>query len=222
MMPFSIEQFLQVFVDYNQAVFPFQAVLLVMALVTTVLAAKPFPASSRIVSVFLAFLWLWMGVVYHLLFFSEINPAAFLFGAAFVLQASLFFYEGVVHNRLGFRAQRDIYGLVGLLIILYALIVYPILGYARAAAYPSIPTFGLPCPTSIFTFGILLWTSKRVSPLLLIIPFLWSLIGAQAWAAFGIWEDFGLLATGIITVALLLYRDHLKGLTEKKTEGTKL
>ena len=210
MIPFSKEQFLHVFESYNQAILPFQAVLVVIALVTTVLAAKPFSASSKIVSLFLAFLWLWMGVAYHLLFFSEINPAAFLFGAGFVLQASLFCYEGVVHDRLGFRSQRDIYGFVGLLFVLYALIVYPILGYARAASYPSMPTFGLPCPTSIFTFGILLWTSKRVSPLLLVIPFLWSLIGTQAWAAFGIWEDFGLPVAGTITVALLLYRDHLK------------
>ena len=210
MMPFSTEQFLRVFESYNQAVFPFQVVLVLMALVMAVLACRPFIYSNKIVSLLLAFLWLWMGVAYHLLFFSNINPAAFLFAALFVMQGLLFFYEGVFRNRLCFLVERNLCGLVGLLFILYALIVYPILGYAHGEPYPSMPTFGLPCPTAIFTFGILLWTNKRISPPLLIIPFLWSLIGVSAAVAFGITEDFALPAAGIIAVALLLYRDHLR------------
>ena len=205
-MPFSVEQFFQVFEMYNRAVFPTQAVLVVMALVMAILATRPFPLSSKIISLFLAFLWLWMGIVYHLLFFSKINPGAFVFAAFFTVQGLMFFHQGVVHSRLAFRAGRDIYGTVGFLFILYALVVYPILGYARGGAYPFMPTFGLPCPTSIFTFGILLLTAKRPSPLLLIIPFLWSLVGTYAGLDFGIGEDLGLPVAGIITVALLLYR----------------
>src|SRR5687768_8772569 len=207
MMPFSTEQFLQVFQDYNGAVFPFQAVLIAMALLTAVLAASRTSASSKIVSLFLGFLWLWMGVAYHLLFFSEINPAAFLFAAIFIAEGVMFFREGVVLGSLSFQAERNIYGFAGLLLILYALLVYPILGYLHGEVYPSMPTFGLPCPTTIFTFGILLWTNKRVSPLLLVIPFFWSLIGVFAAVTLGIEEDFALPVAGIITIGMLLYRN---------------
>ena len=141
-MPFSVEQFLQVFADYNRAVFPFQLALVVMALVVAVLAAKPFSSSNKIVSLFLAFLWLWMGVAYHLAFFSKINPAAFLFATLFIAQGGLFFHEGVVRDRLEFRARQGLRGIMGLVLVLYALIAYPILGYAMEkpirSARPSV------------------------------------------------------------------------------------
>ncbi|CAN5765017.1 DUF6064 family protein [soil metagenome] len=188
MIPFSVEQFFQIFEDYNRAVFPFQAVLVLIALIAAFLASKPFSFSNKITSLLLTFLWLWMGVVYHLLFFSRINPAAFIFAALFLAQGMLFFYEGVVRNRLGFRAERNLFGVAGLLFILYSLILYPILGFAHGETYQSMPTFGLPCPTTIFTFGILLWTRETVSPRLLIIPSLWSLTGVYAGVNLGVRE----------------------------------
>lgn len=209
MIHFSIEQFFQVFADYNRAVFPLQAALVLLALGVAVLAAKPFSSSNKIASLFLAFLWLWMGVAYHLVFFSKINSAAFLFATLFIVQGSLFFHKGVVRNCLDFQARRGLHGIMGLVLILYALIAYPILGYAHGETYPFMPTFGVPCPTTIFTFGILLWTTRTVSPFLLIIPFLWSLIGVYAAIAFGIKEDFGLPIAGIITVAMLSHRGYL-------------
>ena len=41
--------------------------------------------------------------------------------------------------------------------------------------------FGVtPCPVTIFTFGLFLLTVRRFSYWLLIIPFVWSLIGGSA------------------------------------------
>ena len=45
---------------------------------------------SRIVSLILSLFWIWMGIVYHLWFFSAINKAAIGFAAFFVLQGILF------------------------------------------------------------------------------------------------------------------------------------
>ena len=36
-----------------------------------------------------AILWAWMAIAYHLLFFTDINPMAYLFAAMFALQAAL-------------------------------------------------------------------------------------------------------------------------------------
>ena len=96
-----------------------------------------------------------------------------------------------------------------LVLILFALIIYPVLGYFIGHVYPFSPTFGLPCPTTIFTFGLLLLNSKRCPVTILIIPLVWSIIGFMAAIQFGILEDTGLLVAGLITISLLLYRNRM-------------
>ena len=209
-MPFTIEQFLEVFAEYNRAVFPMQVILVSAALVAIFLAVRTSKSSSRFVSAILAFFWLWMGVAYHLLFFSRINRAAFFFGAFFIFQAVILFYAGVLKDELSFRFRFDTSGVIGVLLILYALIVYPLLGFVFGHVYPQSPTFGLPCPTTIFTFGLLLWTDKKMPWYVLPIPFLWSLIGIAAELSLGLREDIPLPLAGIIGTAILLWHKPRK------------
>jgi hypothetical protein len=207
-MPFDTDQFLEVFAAYNQAVFPIQIVLLAAALLAIFLSVKTGRKSSKIVAAILSFFWLWMGIVYHWLFFSRINRAALIFGAIFILQSTIIFYAGVMRDNLAFRFHPDASGVVGILLMLYALVVYPLLGFLFHHTYPYAPTFGLPCPTVIFTFGVLLWTDKKVPLYVLVIPLLWSLIGFSAAFLLRISEDIGLLLAGIIATTLLLFRRH--------------
>src|SRR5688572_16810829 len=174
-MPFTSDQFFHVFEKYNQSVFPIQFVLIfaAVAIVALVVSEKPF--ANRTVSALLGFLWLWTGAVYHLIFFTEINPAAYLFGAAFVFQGLLFIYEGAT-NRLVFRVERNLEGVIGAMFIVYALVIYPLVGYGLGRTFPAAPTFGAPCPTVIFTLGLLLWGNLKISWWLLIVPILWSLV----------------------------------------------
>lgn len=208
-LPFTTDQFLQVFEHYNVAVWPAQLVLLVIGLLAIYLAVQRKSDSSRFISLILALLWIWMGAIYHYSFFSVINRAAFVFAALFILQGAIFFTAGVVKNKLRFRLQRDVYGIAGGVLLAYALIVYPALGYCFGHRYPAAPTFGLPCPTTIFTFGMLLWTTRNVAVYVLLIPLVWSFIGFSAAISLGMTEDFGLLVAGAIGSVLLLLRSYL-------------
>jgi Family of unknown function (DUF6064) len=203
-IPFTTEQFLQVFEKYNQAIYPFQFALILVAIATVFLAASREPFANKFISCSLGFLWLWMGIVYHLIFFTAISPPAYLFGTLFIIQGLLFLYEGVVRNRLSFRASQKFYGIFGATFIAYALVIYPLIGYALGHTFPASPTFGAPCPTTIFTFGLLLWTDKRFPLSLLIIPALWSLIGTSAALSLEIKEDFGLLVAGTIGTTMIV------------------
>lgn len=214
-LPFSTEQFLEVFQNYNLAVWPAQIILWLLAILVIILAIRPRSFSGKYISGVLAFFWLWMGIVYHLMHFTEINKGAYLFGGLFIIQGILFGIVGVWQNKLAFQFKPNLFGLTGGLLLLYALIIYPLLGYALGHAYPASPTFGLPCPTTIFTFGILLWTDKKLPFFLLIIPLLWSLIGFMAAASLGIKEDIGLLIAGLLA-GFLIFR-HNK--TFAKTEN---
>jgi len=203
-LPFTIDQFLEVFRNYNLSVFPMQIVFYLLAVLAIVYSLKKNSWSDRVVAGILAFLWLWMGVVYHLIHFSAINKAAYMFGALYVVQSLIFLFYGVYRKSLSFKFKADLWGITGGVLILYALIIYPLIGYSLGHGYPQSPTFGLPCPTTIFTFGLLLWTDKRFPWGILIIPFIWSIVGFMAALTLGIREDIGLLVAGVVAVVLVI------------------
>lgn len=61
--------------------------------------------------------------------------------------------------------------------VIYAVVLYPLIGIATGHGYPHLPMFGVtPCPVTIFTFGMLRM-SDPVPRRLLEIPLVWSLIG---------------------------------------------
>lgn len=208
-LPFTTEQFLAVFERYNLAIWPLQVVAYALGLVAVALALKPRPRSDRIIGAILAAFWLWMGVAYHLLFFREINAAATAFGILFVVQGVLWMLVGVVRARLSFGPRADLPSAVGGLFILYAMVAYPLIGALLGHGYPRSPSFGVaPCPTTIFTFGLLLWTRAPVPKYALAIPLLWSLLGVSAAISLGIREDVGLLIAGLLGTGLLTWRDR--------------
>lgn len=149
-----------------------------------------------------------MGIIYHILFFAAINKAAYIFGGLFILQALLFLYFGIIKGVIHFRFRSNIYGYTGLVLMLYALVVYPFLSYRMGHVYPYAPNFGLPCPTVIFTLGTLLWVEKKYSLSILIIPVLWSAIGFTAAVSLGMVEDYGLPVAGIISTIMIISRHH--------------
>jgi hypothetical protein len=206
--PFSVEQFFHVFRNYNESVFPIQVIFYLTGAFALILVIKPTAKSNRIISGILAIFWLWMGIVYHLVFFSAINKAAYFFGAAFILQGILFSKSGVFQNKLSFKFHTDVFGITGVALVFFALVVYPALGMFLGHNYPSSPTFGLPCPTTIFTFGILLLSDKKLPFTTLIIPFIWSIIGFTAAFRFGIVEDTGLLISGLLTISMLFIKNR--------------
>ncbi len=161
-IPFSTDQFIEVFREYNLGVFPMQIVFYLLGIAVIYLAVKPNTISDKFICGVLTFFWLWMGIVYHILYFAEINKAAYLFSIAFIVQGILFMIFGVFNSKISFKFQSDRYGITGISLIVFALFIYPIIGYFLGHVYPSSPTFGLPCPTTIFTFGLLLLTVRRL------------------------------------------------------------
>lgn len=206
-IPFSREQFAGVFTLYNESVWPLQWLLIALAVIVVMLAVHRTTGTARAAMVTLAAIWLWCGVVYHLGFFSRINPAAALFGTAFVVESALLLWFGLRPPAPAFSARGGLEAATGWVLIIYALVVYPTLGYLLDHRYPASPTFGLPCPTVIFTLGVLLWMVPSPSWLLLAIPLFWSLVGTTAAFQLGMFEDLG-LATSVIVVFYVMLSQH--------------
>jgi len=207
-LPFTVDQFMSVFKQYNLAVWPMQVVAYIMGTSILFLAVKKTKYSDKLIFAFLSFFWLWNGVVYHLMNFSSINKAAYIFGTLFVIQGIMFLALGVFSNKLAVQINPGIFSIIGSLFVTYAMIIYPVVGYFLGHGYPQSPSFGIaPCPTTIFTFGLLLWADKKLPLKVLWIPLAWSFIGFSAALSLGIWEDIGLLIAGVTGAALIVLKN---------------
>jgi hypothetical protein len=216
-LPFTTQEFLNVFFRYNQAVWPWHILLYLLGIAAVILALKGKWSFNFVLS----FLWLWTGVVYQIIYFSKINWAAYLFGVLFIIQGLLF--ASLALKKVTVSGQSELPRKpFGYIFIAYALIIYPILGWAFGHGFPHGPIFGVPCPTTIFTFGILLLAYKRIHWAYLIIPLLWTLIGASAAFSLGIPEDYGLDVAGVLGSVLLMGRRtqiHIPETQSKIPEG---
>lgn len=212
MLPFTHDQFLEVFRSYNLAVFPAQVFAYLLGFGMIALLLRPQPNASRLVSAGLAAMWLWTGIAYQGIFFSTINQIAVVFAIGFVLQAGVLVYFGVVRNELNFALPTTPLGWLGGVLVAYSAIFYPLIGLWAGQVYPAMPMFGIaPCPVVIFTFGLLLMTTSRVPAWVLIFPFLWSLIGGSAAVLLAVPQDWVLMASGVVTVPLVVLRDRRRG-----------
>lgn len=197
-MPFSTEQFLDVFARYNTAIWPAQlgALAIGVAIVVCLQRAR----ASRFVALALVLLWVFTGVAYFGAFFAAINPAAYVFGALFVLQGALLMHAGLRADQRPLRRSRPI---LGMALAAYALLAYPLLAFALGHVYPRMPAFGVaPCPLAIFTLGVLL-SANRLPRALFAIPIVWSAIGGSASWLLGVREDIGLLVAGAAAIGAL-------------------
>lgn len=199
-LPFTIDQFLDVFRRYNLAVWPAQWVLAALGVAAIVLAAEGRDRTNRWVSGVLALLWLWMAVAYHLAFFSAINRGALVFSLGFGIQGVLFGWLALRASPVSYRPRSTVSATLGLVLFVYALLLYPAIGNAFGHRYPAAPTFGVPCPTTIFTLGLIVWARGSLPAYVVIVPLLWSLVGTSAAISLGMVEDFGLLAAAVAVV----------------------
>src|SRR5687768_7326251 len=100
-LPFTADQFFDVFGAYNRLLWPVVLGLWLYALAGAVVLGRS-RDSSRFIATLLAVQWAWAGLAYHATFFTRINPAAWLFGGLFLLQSALFVWFGIVREQLHF------------------------------------------------------------------------------------------------------------------------
>lgn len=211
MLPFSRSEFMDVFSQYNLAVWPMQVVAYALGLAMVAGLWRSSRASDSFITVGLAAMWLWTGVAYQWMHFASINRAAIGFGALFVAQGILLLVAaGRGQLRFGVHPGRSAW--LGWTLMVYAAALYPLLGWLAGDAYPAMPMFGIaPCPLVIFTFGMLLLSTSRVRGWLLAIPAAWSLVGGSAAFLLDVPQDWLLLFSGMSIAAMVAGRRREAG-----------
>ena len=202
-LPFTVEQFVDVFAQYNLAVWPAPLVLTALAALCVLAMFTRLRWRGLLISAVLGVLWLWLALAYHWAFFSKINPLAFAFALASAAGALLFLWHGVHRGRLRFRWQSRPMDWLGAGLVGYALLIYPVLNALSGHRYPGTPTFGLPCPTTLFTIGVLAWLEAPYPRSVLVVPILWCLVGVQAAFLLDIAPDLALAPAALIALVLM-------------------
>jgi hypothetical protein len=216
----TLERFLDYASRYNQDFYPAQYLMLGLAGIAVILTFFPVHRFSRYISFILGFFYGWIGWQFYLVYFKEYMPIPVVFAILFLSQAFLFILEGTLRNRIIFSFKADLHGLAGSLLIFYAVFGYQALEYLFGRGYPQILSFGMfPCPTVIFTLGILLWTTKKIPFYVLIFPVLNALSGFIPAFKIGIIEDIGLIISGLFFMLMLDYKHKYLIFKGIKKEG---
>jgi hypothetical protein len=219
-LPFTTEQFFAVFATYNAAIWPLQIVAYALGVLVLTALFRQSASASRLILFVLAAMWAVNGTFYHLLFFAPINPAAKLFAAFFLFQATLFTICAAKDNALRMHVRWDLRTAIALFVIAYSAVLYELLGSAAGHGLMAGPLFGVaPCPTTIFTIGLLIMMRGPMVKWLSIIPLAWAGIGASAALLLGIREDLGLALAALILLAYLAL-DYWRGLSASSASSS--
>ncbi len=207
MMLYSMEAFLEVLVDYNQAIWPGQLTAFFLCALLLGLLLWPRKGSDRVIAGFLALGWLWTGLVFMDLHLIRLNWTARYFGVVFGIQGLLLIWSGTIKDRLRFQGDVNATSWFGLGLVLFALIIYPLAQIAVGIDWMAVQYAGLgPTPTVILTMGVLLLCRERIPIHLMLIPVVWSSAdGATAWRL-GLWWDLSLPVAGLLSVFFSITR----------------
>jgi len=200
------EQLLEVFAAYNQQIWPVQILAYTLGVIAFVVAYKKTSWASRVNFAILTFFWLWVGLLFWLPSALQGFSIGYVFMGLFLVEGFLLLIQAV-KGKLTFGTYNRVHTIVGMLMIFYAMIGYPLVGFFVGHRYPYTPPFGLtPCPLIIFSFGLILLTRVKIPFSLLMIPFLYGLSGIL-WISIGIWEDIGMVLGVLISFVLILQRN---------------
>ncbi len=182
-LPFSAAVLDSVVGRYNTDIWPLQILAHGLILTTLALVLRPVRGGGRTVAAMLAALWAWVGIRFHWEAAATIDFAAPAYGAAFVAQAALLVWIGMVRDRSEFRFRPDPAGWASAACVATAIVGAPFLAALAGRPWASLPFAGTsPDPTALFTIGLLLLGHGRARLILLAIPLLWMAVaGLTAW-----------------------------------------
>lgn len=184
MLPFDSATWLAIQGQYNAAIWPLHGVAVLLALVAVATAFMGSRGAARVTGLMLAVLWVWTGIAF---FGGSLAPFHFASGwlaGGFVAQGLMLVFALTLLGRARFGWPGGLGGSGATLMIVYALVGYPLLDLAlNGAPLAQLQYVGVaPGPTMLLTLGVLLLAQPRPPLILAIIPLLWALTTAYlAW-----------------------------------------
>jgi len=217
-MEITLDQLMTAVSQYNEAIWPFQFVALALSFLGVYLAFRKNKTSDRIIVGMMIFFYLWNALLFWLPAARQGFTTGYVFVVIFLFEAAYLLYAGL-KERLSFNFKSSVTAIIGVVVIAYGLIIYPIVGVLIGREYPAL-IFSpfLSCPLNIWVMGMFLLTDKPLPRCLVVVPFVWGLVGFFM-VAIGLYEDIVLILMNILGAILIWSRD-LRMIREEKQGNT--
>lgn len=173
---FSRDVLFGIFEAYNLSIWPMQLCFLATSLMIIYLSLHLDSKNRKIISVMIALVWFWVGYIFQIKYFMQINWAAKYFGWMFFAQAVMFLISGYTDKDQEEKNNRSLPFRVGL--ALFVVSAFVPLSALLKMEFNQVLLFGWGADaTALGTIGLVtaLWRGWKRS-VLLILPILWCLI----------------------------------------------
>lgn len=205
---FSPRTYYRMFELYHTQIWPIHLVVLGSVVAVVVLLRREEGWRDRAIAGVLAVWWLWVAIAFHLQCYVTINWAGSYFAALFAIQALLLVWFGVIRARLRFRLSRERAAYLAAGVLVIALVFEPLAGRIAGRSWRQVEMFGLtPDPTAIATLAFLALSIARPHRALIVIPVVWSAIGAATLWALGSPEAWLVMFAGLAGLILAIRRE---------------
>lgn len=175
---FSDKAYYRLFELYNHAIWPLHLIALVFSLVIIFALWKKPAWAGRAIAVLLTVSWIWVAWAFLFERFYQIHLVANWYAFAFVLQAGLITWFGVINNQFSLFVQSKLRINISLVLLFISLIIYPFIALITGRSWLQLEMFSLtPDPTVLATLAILVLCN--VSSALYVIPVIWLLISGM-------------------------------------------
>jgi len=190
---------------YNQALWPVQAVLVVLAAILSYrVFARPGPRTDVWMKAFLSFAFLWNAVVFFLVYVR--NPISTLTGVPLFLVVAAFFAIDIWAKKTAFGVP-DVRWKRALTIAWLVLVAsYPVIGWAFLGhTYPRILLPMMPCPLTVFAIALVAAAAPRADKKVFVALLPWALMALpKCFGVLDCYEDCILFASGVYGLVVLI------------------
>lgn len=206
LIPFSPDVYVGMFARYNQDAWPAAALAALLGIVTLICIHRREPRAGRILALSVATFWVWTGWAFHINQYANLNWAAVVFGALFILQGALTALWGGVLGK--FDITHDAVKIrIGYILMAAALILHPLLADGAGDGLNTAQFFGIaPATTALIGVAAICFVEGRKSLWLLAWPVIWSAWDLASAYTMVVLRDAPLPALGIAAAVYLILR----------------
>jgi len=190
---------------YNEALWPVQAAMIVLAAVLTYrVFARPGPRTDVWMKGFLSFAFLWNAVVFFLFYVR--NPISTFTGVPLFLVVAAFFAIDIWAKRTTFSVPDARWKRAFTIVWLALVASYPAIGWAILGhTYPRALLPTMPCPLTVFAITLVATAAPRVDKKVFVALLPWALMALpKCFGALDCYEDCILFASGVYGLVVLV------------------
>lgn len=189
---------------YNEATWPVQAVMIVVAAYLTYhVFVKPGPNTDVWMKAFLALAFAWNGTAFFLIFVR--NPISIAIGTPLFIVVSILFVVDIFARKTRFRFPKGRWMRGFTIMWILLALLYPLIGWPLGHVYPQVLLPLFPCPLTVLATALIVAAVPNVDRKVFMALLPWGLLGLpKCFGALDCHEDCVLFAGGVYGLIMLV------------------